>query len=94
MTITSILDPGTAAADSLQVAVAKGDIATLGIYSAADAVLGIGQFFRVFAVTAGAANFVCDLSNTNRAVQVPGPGTYFVRRQALSGSSFGVYKDI
>lgn len=90
---TSILAPALTAGTSTDVVVAKGDVATLGIYAATPANLDSKFFITVEQVTPGAPNVVAVLSNSVRAVQVAGPGTYRVKRPVTTGTPFGVFKE-
>lgn len=90
---TPLLALGTSAGTSLVISVDAGKLVSVGIYSAADADLPTGVNFKVYRVTPGALNFIDRMNNSDRDMVLSGPAEYVVKREAYSGTAFGVFSN-
>lgn len=88
---STILAAGTTAATSSDVVVAAGETVTIGLFSPSSSTLPIAAGFSLRLDTPGQDVRVATLNNTVIAVQVTGPGTYRVRRNAYDGTAFGAF---
>lgn len=91
MTQTTVLAAGTTVATSTDIVVAAGSSVTVGIYSDTADSLPEGVMFGVLQDTPGADNAVDQLHTHKRTTVLSGPGTFRVKRPALSGTGFGVF---
>lgn len=94
MTISTILAVGVSAAPSTDVVIAALAVVKVGIFSAAPGGLTPDSAFTIVEVTPGAENYVGSLNNSYRSTQLSGPGTYRIKRPALTGTAFGVFLEV
>lgn len=92
MTQTTILASGTTEASSSDIVVPSGAIVTVGIFATNPGASLAGRGFAVLQLTPGAPNRLDTLDETQRSVQLNGPGTFRVDRPELQ-SEFGVCLD-
>lgn len=91
MTQSTILAAGTSAATSSDVVVAAGETVTIGAFSADSGVPPMGARFSLWLDSPGRDVYVTTFRTWEMAVQVTGPGTYRVRRNAYEGTAFGAF---
>lgn len=94
MTLSTILAVGVSDAPSTDVVIAALAVVKVGIFSAAAGSLSPGSDFAIVEVTPGAENYVGALNNSYRSTQLNGPGTYRIKRPALTGTAFGVFLEV
>lgn len=92
MAQATILAAGTTAAASTDIVVAAGALVTVGIFAAAT-VLEKGQRAIVYLDTPGADVQVAELNMDKPSTVISGPGTFRVRRPALTGTGIGVFTE-
>lgn len=93
MAQSTILAAGTTAATSTDVVVAAGASVTVGLFAATELTLQAGAVLTVMIDTPGADNIVQVLDNTQRQVQLFGPGTFRVKRP-VTPAAFGVFLEV
>jgi len=92
MAQSTVLAVAATSATSTDIIVAAGNVVTVGIYAAAT-VLQEGQRAIVYQDTPGADVFVAELSMDRPSTVLAGPGTFRVKRPALSVTGIGVFTE-
>lgn len=93
MSQSTILASGTTAAVSTDIVVGAGSVVTVSIFSTQPGASLASRGLDVLQATPGADNLIGSLSETQRTVQLAGPGTFRVNRPALA-TAFGVCLDV
>lgn len=91
---STILTEGTTLATSADVVLAAGESCNVGLFSTTPNAQ-VSQQVRVMMDTPGADNLVAVLSTSNMQLQLSGPGTFRVVREAApaGAAAFGVFKE-